>query len=187
MPNKEHMHALILAIASMSMALWNKWRLENPSVRPDFLGVELTDVDLSFANMSYADLSHADLSRTNLRHATLRHSDLSSTRLQKADLTESDLSFSILRGADLRGAILRNANLRGTDLVGAKLKDADLRGAEITDIQCDPNVIAEQKRRFGGGVSYLEKLALGLFTRVKGKHLQMPDQGAEARHLQRHI
>jgi len=174
MANKEHVQALTMAIASMSMAPWNLWRIENPNILPDFLGVELVDINLSFAYLSRADISHADLSRTNLHHATLQYTDLSLTSLRNADLSEADLSYSILKGADLTGAILRDANLRGANLSGASLKGADLRGANLADALVDPEAIEGQKRRSSGGVSRLEKLALGLFAytkfaRAKGK------------------
>jgi len=187
MANKEHVQPLIAAIASMSMAPWNHWRIENPSICPDFLGVELAEANLSFAYLSYADLSHADLSRTNLHHATLRHADLSLTSLRNADLSEADLSYSIIKGADLRGAILRNAKLRGTNLLGANLKDADLRGADLTDALIDPNAIEGQQKRFGGGVSYLEKLALDLFARAKRKAHRLVDGATEPHHSGKHI
>lgn len=96
MARKEHIQPLIGAIASMSMAPWNHWRIENPNILPDLLDVELADVNLSFA-----DLSHADLSRTNLHHATLQHTDLSSTSLQKADHSlpaESELGLAASHG-----------------------------------------------------------------------------------------
>ncbi len=177
MASKEHIQPLIAAIASMSMTPWNLWRMEHPNILPDLLGVALPDVNLSFADLSHTDLSHADLSRTNLHHATLQHTDLSSTSLQKADLSEADLSYSILKGADLGGAILRNAKLRGTNLIGANLRDADLRGADFTDAFIEPEVIErqkEQKKWISLGVSQLEKLALRLFARTKGKDHTRP-------------
>jgi len=154
MANRKHIQPLIAAIESMSMEPWNRWRIENPSIRPDLSGVELPEANLSFANLSYADISHADLSRANLHHANLRHADLSSTNLRKAELTEADLSFSILQGTDLRGAILGNAKLRGTHLIGALI---------------DQNATEGQEKRVRGGVSKLEKLALRLFARKKRK------------------
>lgn len=172
--DKEHIQPLITALASRSMAPWNQWRIENPSIRPDLFGAELADANLSFANMSYADISHADLSRTNLHHVNLRHADLSSTSLRRADLSEADLSGSILRGADLSGANLRNAKLREANLIDANLKNADLRGVDLVDALMDPEAVEGQKIRSSGGISYLEKLALSLFARAKGKdHLRV--------------
>jgi hypothetical protein len=162
--NKEHIQPLMAALASQSMKSWNQWRLENPSVRPDLSGVELADANLSFANLSYADIRHANLSRTNLHHANLRH----------ADLIETDLSGSILDGADLSGASLRDAKLRKANLIGANLDNANLKGADLEGVLIDTECVEGKKIGFGGGVSYLEKIALGLFARWKGKdHLHV--------------
>ncbi len=160
MAQKEHIQPMLEAIASMNITHWNHWRIENPSVRPDLLGVELPDVDLSFAYLTYTDLRRADLSRTNLHHATLRHADLTSANLQNADLHDADLSYSILQGADLTGAILRNARLCGADLRGACLREADLRGANLKETLFDPDAVEAHKNWIAGGVGYLEKLAL---------------------------
>ena len=187
MANKEHIKPLIASMASMSMAPWNHWRIENPSIRPDFRGVELAEANLSFAYLSYTDLSHSDLSRTNLHHATLRHADLSSTRLQRADLSEADLSYSDLTGADLSGATLRNARLFGAILRNANLNDADLRGADLDDALNNPEAIEGRKTKFSGGISRIEKLALGLFARATGKNHLLLDGGTKPHRSGKHI
>jgi len=178
--NKDHIQPLMAALASQSMASWNQWRLENPSIRPDLLGVELADANLSFANLSYADIRQANLSGANLRHANLRHADLHSTNLQKADLREADLcgsilsradlSGSILNGADLSGAIMRDTILPGTNLIDASLKNIHLGEVDLEGVLIDPEATGEKKIGSSRGISYLEKLALGLFKRAKGKN-----------------
>ena len=187
MANRDHMQTLIVAFASMSMAPWNHWRLENPSIRPDLLGVEFADANLSFANMSYADISHANLSRTNLHHANLRHADLSSTNLRGADLSEADLTGSILEGADLSGAILRKAKLPKANLIGASFKNVNLRGMDLGGVLIDPEAIQGQKMGLSRGVSYLEKLALGLFPGAKGKDRLRVNGGAKPHRSGKHI
>jgi uncharacterized protein YjbI with pentapeptide repeats len=61
--------------------------------------------DLSNANLTCADLSFADLRRANLRGADLRFADL-----RRANLRGADLSGTDLRQADPR---LKGANLEG--------------------------------------------------------------------------
>jgi uncharacterized protein YjbI with pentapeptide repeats len=187
MANKEHMQTLITALASQSMASWNRLRLENPSIRPDLLGVELVEANLSFANLSNADIRHADLSRANLHHANLRHADLSSTNLQQADLSEADLSGSILKGADLSGAILRDAKLRKANLIGASFKNVNLRGVNLAGVLLDPEAIGGKKIRSSRGVSNLEKFALGLFAHAKGKEHPRVNGGTKPHRSLRHI
>ncbi|MDP6587160.1 MAG: tetratricopeptide repeat protein, partial [Anaerolineales bacterium] len=62
-------------------------------------------------NLSNADLSGADLFKTNLWSANLSGADLSNADLSGADLFKTNLSEADLSGADLSGADLRKANL----------------------------------------------------------------------------
>ena len=75
----------------------------------------------SRANLSDADLSDADLRGANLSNADLRGANLSGANLSNANL----------RNANLRGANLSNADLFGANLRGANLSNADLCGASI--------------------------------------------------------
>ncbi|WP_066737160.1 pentapeptide repeat-containing protein [Bariatricus massiliensis] len=100
------------------------------------LEFNLSDADLSDANLRRANLSDADLSDANLRRANLSGADLSDANLRRANLSGADLSDANLRranlsGADLSDANLRRANLSGADLSGADLSDANLSGANL--------------------------------------------------------
>jgi uncharacterized protein YjbI with pentapeptide repeats len=187
MASKEHLQRLIAAISPLSISSWNQWRMENPNVRPNLRGVELPGVNLSFANLSHADLSHADLRGTNFHSANLQHTDLSSTSLEKADLSEADLSYALLKAANLRSAILRNTNLHGTNLIGASLNDVDFRGADFTDALIDTEALKQPKKWFGGGISQLEKLALGLFARAQRKDRPSLDAGTKPPRSDKHV
>jgi hypothetical protein len=78
-------------------------------------GSDLSDADLSGANLIRADLSEATLIKTYLAWA-----DLSEANLSEANLAWADLRGANLADADLRWAYLSNANLSGADLSGAK-------------------------------------------------------------------
>ena len=71
----------------------------------------LSDADLSYANLSYANLGGADLSYANLSGANLSYANLRYANLRGANLREADLSYANLSGANLRGADLGGANL----------------------------------------------------------------------------
>ena len=88
---------------------WNKWREENPSVRPNLEGAHLEGADLRQAHLEGAYLAGAHLWETNL----------DSSHLEGADLDSADL-----RGADLRGV-----NLDSVNLWRIYLKAAGFRGA----------------------------------------------------------
>ena len=87
---------------------WNKWRKENPDVRPG-----LSNSDLLFAIFFMADPEQS------------KHPEL---RLFRAGLRSADLS-----GADLRGAFLFGADLSGAKLSGSNLSGAHLQGYAAFD------------------------------------------------------
>ena len=82
-----------------------------------FVGVNLAEMDLTFA-----DLSNINLSSANLKGAKLKGVNLSDANLRGANLKK----------ANLKGANLKNANLRGANLIRANLSSADLSSANMT-------------------------------------------------------
>ncbi len=106
---------------------WNKWRSNNPTVRPDLSGANLSGAILSKVN-----LSGATLRRTKLIEAVLSEAYLGGANLSRANLSGADLSGANLRGADLSGANLSRANLSGADFSVTVLSKADLRGANLS-------------------------------------------------------
>jgi len=142
MANDEH-----VALLKQGVAAWNKWRDENPDIRPDLSGANLDGANLRKANLSVAFLSGADLSRAslneaklswaslfgaNLRKANLSVAFLSGADLSRASLNEAKLSGASLIGANLSRASLNEANIREASLQGATLVDTDLTGADLT-------------------------------------------------------
>ena len=83
MANQEHLWML-----SNGPEYWNRWRHENPQIRPILLGWD--DPGVEFNN--------AVLKSSDMRGASLHGSDLSGCDLSGADLSGADLS-----GADLSG------------------------------------------------------------------------------------
>jgi uncharacterized protein YjbI with pentapeptide repeats len=73
-------------------------------------------------NYQGVDLSNFDLSGANLSGAQMR-----CTNLEGVDLTTTKLL-----GAELLDADLRGANLQGVDLTNTELQHADLRGANLS-------------------------------------------------------
>ena len=91
-------------------------------------GIQLSGMDLRFADM---------------RASFLRNAFLTDTDLQNADLLGADLEQAGLIGTDLRGASLANADLRKTTLVRAKLQGADIKYAHFEEAQ---GLTADQMR-----------------------------------------
>lgn len=157
--NPEHLEILL-----QGRDVWNKWRKDNPHIKPYLCGIELCGADLGGANLSRVNLilanlsgagligvnlSGADLRGANLSGADLIEANLSGARLWKANLSDTSLSEAQLSGAhllwgNLSGAHLRkanlsdanllNANLSGTNLFEANLSGADLRRADFSSL-----------------------------------------------------
>ena len=76
-------------ILDRGTAVWNKWRQENPGVRPD----------LSHSNIRIKQLEGVNLKGVCLRGAMLPGADLRGANLEDADLAGADLMEADLRGA----------------------------------------------------------------------------------------
>ena len=71
MANEEH-----FAILKQGVEVWNKWRVENPEIKPDLSKLWLREANLSGANLSVTNLSSIKFTRTqaletNFTSATL--------------------------------------------------------------------------------------------------------------------
>lgn len=97
---------------------------------PQLLGY---GVNLSEADLTSADLEGLDLSFANLRGATLAFARMAKCNLSFVDLTDANVIGTDLRGANLRGAVTLNASLTGADLRGATYDTRFVRGAFLSD------------------------------------------------------
>jgi uncharacterized protein YjbI with pentapeptide repeats len=96
---------------------------------PQFRGAHLTGAWFLAANLEGADLSNLDLSYAQLGSTNLRGANLENTSLMFASIFDV-----VLEGANLEKAILFEARLWLTNLTGAKLEKAYLVGARLTDV-----------------------------------------------------
>ncbi len=137
MANPEH-----LKILEQGVEVWNKWREENPEVRPDLseeffyfaklpgavniegklVGLNLSKTDLSKAALMRANFSAVDLTEANLWKADMSGADFFETNLSRAILSETDLEY---------------ARLIRTNLSSAKIERANIYGISAWDIQKD--------------------------------------------------
>lgn len=141
MPDVDHFNKL-----NEGVEAWNAWRGENPAIKPELTGSDLSRCNLRGADLHGADLERAQLEGTKLGYrrlpramtgggllapANLAGADLTDAHLGKADLTNVDLSDAVLVRADLRGATLCGASMDRADLTGAFISKADLRKATL--------------------------------------------------------
>ena len=99
---------------------------------------DLSDANLSNANLSDSYLSRARLGNANLSGASLSHTDFSHAILIRANLSRANLLFANLSHAHLfranfSNAYLFHANFSHTNLFCANLSDAYLFHANLSD------------------------------------------------------
>lgn len=99
MADKDHFELVVRDVDA-----WNRWRADNPKVKPDLAFAVMRGANLTLANLSGAQLREADLVLANLRGADLRHADLSGANLVGARLLGVDLAHANICGADLSTA-----------------------------------------------------------------------------------
>ncbi len=175
--NKEH-----LKILKQGVGVWNRWREENPDVRPDLRGAGLIDANLSDADLGRADLRRADLNEADLREADLRRADLSGAYLSGAYLSGAALNGATLSGAhligaDLSGAILDGADLSGADLSGVHLGGADLIKADLSGAIVGNTVFSNLDLSMAKGLNAIEHWlpsTIGIDT-IYQSHGQIPE------------
>ena len=103
-----------------------------------FRHVNLDGADLTEENLSGAELVGANLFRTRLEATNLSGANLLGANLVKAILRQADLTQAKLVQTNLAGAFLEEANLTAAELVGANLHQAELIGANLShaDLSC---------------------------------------------------
>jgi uncharacterized protein YjbI with pentapeptide repeats len=136
-------------------------------------GANLEDTDLSnatfkFTNLSNANFREANLSGTNFSYshmyscflsgAKLDHANLRLSHLIKSNLSYTDLSFANLFGsnlelADLRWSKMSNANLQFANLIGVNLSYADLSNAILIDINNFINLRCNNATKFKDAIT----------------------------------
>jgi len=121
--NQQHIEILCEGVDA-----WNRWREQNPEVRPDLRKAKLANRDLSGVDLSNADLDFAELTSVILVGARLDGADMYRANLSPTPLEVGESRFvpTNLTDASLVGARLHDAALTYTLFVGADLTDAQL-------------------------------------------------------------
>jgi uncharacterized protein YjbI with pentapeptide repeats len=142
MANPEH-----LEILNQGVETWNQWREEHREIKPNLRGGDLDGIDLTGVNLSWADLgmirlrgtilSGAKLSGVDLFFADLTGATLSRAKLNWALISEANLTEADLYGAEIWGARLINAKLDGAILTGAHLWETQRSGWSIAGVICE--------------------------------------------------
>lgn len=100
-------------------------------------GSNLREANLFGANLEDTFLYDADLSNANLGHANLRGTMFRDANLKQSVLNDLHLDDTSLLRADLSGAFLQNTIFYRADLTGACLECADLRCVSFIETHLD--------------------------------------------------
>src|SRR6266566_4368625 len=138
MANREHLDLLKHSIEN-----WHGWRKQHPEILPD-----LSEANLSTANLMAANLSRADLTGADLSHANLMAANLTGANLMAANLTGADLSRATLVSTNCTKAILTDCRIYGisawdVELQGATQNSLIIAGHEQPLISVDNLKIAQ--------------------------------------------
>jgi uncharacterized protein YjbI with pentapeptide repeats len=100
MAREEH-----IGLIHQGVAAWNRWRADNPDIRPDLVGAGLRCLDLTGANLDDADLKGADLHGTILNRASLVRANLAGANQGRArSRGYGRMPFSSVCNSELRPA-----------------------------------------------------------------------------------
>jgi len=124
MANVEHVEKLRQGVEQ-----WNHWR-QSTTVRPDLVGVDLSNQRLEGINLSDAFLDAVDFRRSDLRKVLLQRSTIKSADFSGAELTDGDLSETNLNGSIFQGTSLSRVKAQAADFSNTVIADCDLNGAD---------------------------------------------------------
>lgn len=142
-----------LALIERGAEAWNRWRAENPDVKPDLQSAYLFNQELSGYNLREVSLERACLIGANLRSANLSKSCLKSAYASGADLSEANLAEADLSLSNFSEANFSGADLSGVEASGANLSQGCFTGACLSGLQTDA---ATQLSKIQGSYVYLK-------------------------------
>lgn len=101
--------------------------------RVDFRGVNLSEMDLTYACFKKANLEGANVSGSTLEASNLSYTKLRSANLPQAKCRWANFSHAVLKDANCSGAVFSGANLSRATLVGANLSDVLLDESNLAE------------------------------------------------------
>jgi len=150
-----------LSLINKGPEAWNDWAQKNPEETPDLFQADLRGKNLSEINLSRANLKEAKMQFSNLSNAIL-----SDAKLRKAKLQETNLQRANLENADLRDVNFFEANLQF-----ANLQNANLQGAQFSE-----EVLFIQTNLKGTNLTGATGLTIGqIESAITDKTTQLPD------------
>lgn len=128
---RERFRSEHLSVLQNGVEQWNRWRQDNPEIRPTLYDAPLNGAVLSQANFSNANLIGAQLEKATLIEVNFHEANLLGANLRGATLTDANFCRTDLYKTDLSDAWLTRANLQGTQLAMTDFRGAHLIGCTV--------------------------------------------------------
>lgn len=128
---RERFRSEHLSVLQHGVKQWNRWRRDNPEIRPLLYNAPLNDADLSQADFSNANLIGAQLEEATLVEVNFHEANLFGANLWGAVLTGANFCRTDLYKTGLSKANLTRANLQGTQLAMTDFRGAHLIGCTV--------------------------------------------------------
>lgn len=125
-----------LRILKQGVEVWNRWREDNPNIKPDLRNACLKGINLTGVYLEYSNLKGVNFSNTNLNNAHLEYSNLKGANLSNAYLYHANLNSTNLKDVNLEGANFTGASLKKADFSGAKCGVQRFWGILLVIIAC---------------------------------------------------
>jgi len=126
MVNPEHE-----AVVRKGAASIKEWRRKHPGQILNLMEANLSEIDLSGANLMLAILVDANLFEANLSGAKFKLANLSRANLSEANLSKADLSWTTLAFVKLLETNLSNTDLQVTTLAHVDASKVNITGAKV--------------------------------------------------------
>lgn len=128
MANEEH-----LKILKQGVKVWNRWREDNPKIRPSLSMTSLNDLKLEGINLTSTNLRDTWIVGCNLNNGTLNQAIINQTTFRLVQLDEANLSKTALNYAVFSGGSLEKANLRATASAHTKFYNVVLKNTDFSN------------------------------------------------------
>ncbi len=122
-----------------------------------------------------AVLTGANLSQENLTGADLANAQLAGADLVKANVSNADLAGAQLSGANLSGANLTNATLAGADINSAQLSGANLSGTTVSSTTGAPATVPADWSVSSGMLTRIPSAVTSGATFGQGQWIESPN------------
>jgi hypothetical protein len=155
-----------LSVLAGGASVWNKWRLENPEIKPDLRGFRRRvlfpfeeDAHLGGYNFAGTDFEGADLDGYSFLSWENERTNLSGANLKKTRLSGAHLRLVDLKGVDLTGAEMGWTIIGDTSLSGV-VGLAEVEHRFPTSIDIDTIEQTYKELRFAADSYFAEKYGI---------------------------